>query len=230
MAIQTHIRQAPARFAGLPSGGDRTKAFRAAKRHSARVRMLRLLFPVGAVCAMGMYFLPSRISVAIKDGEASVESLEVSSGGLKMVNPRIKGVHEKYGVYDIKADHATQQAKNPELMNLTSISAEITSKTGEITVLTAPSGLYHSKQEELTFDNGVVIGGEAGISGTLKTATAFMQAHKLISHDPVDLAFHGTTIKAQSMTLYSGEGRAIFEGNVKVHLERKPKEAGNEGQ
>jgi lipopolysaccharide export system protein LptC len=230
MAIQTHIRQAPARFAGLPSGGDRTKAFRAAKRHSARVRMLRLLFPIGAVCAMGMYFLPSRISVAIKDGEASVESLEVSSGGLKMVNPRIKGVHEKYGVYDIKADHATQQAKNPELMNLTSISAEITSKTGEITVLTAPSGLYHSKQEELTFDNGVVIGGEAGISGTLKTATAFMQAHKLISHDPVDLAFHGTTIKAQSMTLYSGEGRAIFEGNVKVHLERKPKEAGNEGQ
>lgn len=230
MAIQTHIRQAPARFAGLPSGGDRTKAFRAAKRHSARVKLLRLLLPLGAVCATGLYFLPSRLSVAIKDGEASIESLEVSSGGLKMVNPRIKGVHEKYGVYDIKADHATQQAKNPELMNLTSISAEITSKTGEITVLTAPSGIYHSKQEELTFDNGVVIGGDAGISGTLKTATAFMQAHKLISRDPVDLAFRDTTIKAQSMTLYSGEGRAVFEGNVKVHLERKPKGAGKDGQ
>lgn len=230
MAISSDIRPAGGRFAGLPSGGDRSKAFRAAKRHSTRVRLLRLLLPLSAVCAGALYFLPSRLSVTTKDGEASVGALEVSSGGLKMVNPRMKGVNEKYGVYDIRADHALQQAKNPELMNLTAISAEITSKEGEKTILTAPSGIYQSKQEELTFDNGVVIGGDAGISGTLKTATAFMQAHKLISRDPVDLAYHGTTIKAQSMTLYSGEGRAVFEGNVKVHLERKPKGAGKDGQ
>lgn len=227
MAIQSDIRPAGPRFAGLPSGGDRTKAFRAAKRHSARVKMLRLLLPFGAVCASALYFLPSRLSVAIKGGEASIESVEVSSGALKMVNPRMKGVNEKYGVYDIKADHATQQAKNPELMNLTTISAEITSKEGEKTILTAPTGIYQSKQEELTFDNGVVIGGDAGMSGTLKTATAYMQEHKLISHDPVDLAFHDTTIKAQAMTLYTAEARAVFEGNVKVHLVRKPKETGN---
>lgn len=230
MAIQTHIREAPTRFAGLPSGGDRTKAFRAAKRHSARVKMLRVLLPLIAVCSTGLYFLPSRISVAIDGGEASIESIEVSTGGLKMVNPRMNGVNEKYGVYDIKADHALQQVKNPDLMNLTSISAKITSKTGEITVLTAPTGIYQQKLEELTFDNGVVIGGDAGMSGTLKTATAFMQAHKLVSHDPVDLAFRDTTIKADSMTLYSSEGRAVFEGNVKVHLERKPKGPGKDGQ
>ena len=230
MAIQTHIRQGPARFAGLPSGGDRTKAFRAAKRHSVRVKMLRLLFPVGAVCATGLYFLPSQLTVKTKDGEASIESLQVSSGGLKMVNPRFKGVHEKHGVYDMRVDHATQQIKNPELMTLNIISAEVTSKTGEKTTLTAPSGIFHQKKEELTFDNGVVIGGEAGISGTLKTATAFLQTNVLISRDPVDLAYNGTTIKAQSMTLYSNEGRALFEGGVKVHLERKPKGAGNDGQ
>ena len=230
MAIQTHIRQTPARFAGLPSGGDRTKAFRAAIRHSARVKMLRVLLPVCAICATGLYFLPSRLAIQTKDGEASVDEMVVSAGGLKMVNPRIKGVHEKYGVYDIKADQGTQQAKNPDLMNLTTISAQITSKTGEITVLTAPTGIYQRNLEELTFDNGVVIGGDAGMSGTLKTATAYMQSNKLVSTDPVDLTFKGTTIKAQSMTIYSGEGRAVFEGNVKVHLERKPKGAGNDGQ
>lgn len=230
MAIQSHIRPAGPRFAALPSGGDRTKAFRAAKRHSARVKMLRLLLPVGAVCAAGLYFLPSRLSIPIKDGEASIESVELSSGGLKMVNPRIKGVHEKHGTYDIRAESSTQQVKNPELMNLDTISAEIISKTGEKTILTAPSGIYHSKQEELTFDRGVIIGGEAGISGTLKTATAFMQTNKLISQDPVDLAFHGSTIKAKTMTLFSSESRAIFEGDVKVHLERKPKGPGNDPQ
>ncbi len=227
MAMQTDIRRAGTRFDALPSGGDRTKAFRAAKRHSARVRVLRLLLPFTALCAVGLYFLPSRLAIRTKDGEASVEDVVVTSGGLTMVNPRMKGVNEKYGVYDIRADHAVQQAKNPELMNLVTISADITSKAGEKTTLTAPTGIYQSKLEELTFDNGVLIGGDAGMSGTLKTAVAYMQEHKLISHDPVDLAFHETTIKAQSMTLYTAEGRAIFEGNVKVHMLRKPKGANN---
>jgi len=230
MAIQTDIRPARPRFAGLPSGGDRAKAFRAAQRHSALVRLLRLLLPVSAIGAAGLYFLPSGLSVQIKGGEASVDSVDVISGGLKMMNPRIKGVHEKYGVYDIRAENATRQLKDVDLMNLNSISAEITSKTGELTILTAPTGIYQAKLEELTFDNGVVIGGDGGISGTLKTATAFMQGHRLVSHDPVDLTFHGTNIQAQSMTLFSSEGRAVFEGKVKVHMEPKAKGAGKDAQ
>lgn len=230
MAIQTDIRPGGPRFAGLPSGGDRAKAFRAAQRHSALVRLLRLLLPVSAIGAAGLYFLPSQLSVQVKGGEASVDSIDVVSGGLKMVNPRIKGVHEKYGVYDIRAENATRQLKDLEMMNLNSITAEITSKTGELTTLTAPTGIYQAKKEELTFDNGVVIGGDGGISGTLKTATAFMQGHMLVSNDPVDLSFHGTTIQAQKMTLYSSEGRAVFEGNVKVHMEPKAKGAGKDAK
>jgi lipopolysaccharide export system protein LptC len=230
MAIQTDIRPGGPRFAGLPSGGDRAKAFRAAQRHSALVRLLRLLLPMSAIGAVGLYFLPSKLSVQVKGGEATIDSINVISGGLKMVNPRIKGVNEKYGVYDIRAENATRQLKDPDLMNLNAITAEITSKTGELTTLTAPTGIYQAKQEELTFDHGVVIGGDGGISGTLKTATAFMQGHMLVSHDPVDLSLHGTNIQAQNMTLYSSEGRAVFEGNVKVHMERQAKGAGKHAQ
>jgi lipopolysaccharide export system protein LptC len=225
MAIQTHIQPARPRFAGLPSATDRAKAFRAAKRHSALVQTLRWVLPVLAVSMFGFYLLPSRIAVKVGDGEASIQSIDLSGGGLKMVNPRLKGVNEKHGVYDIQAAYATQQIKNPDLMTLDTITAEITSKEGQKTTLKAPSGLYERKKEELTFDNGVTIGGEAGLSGTLKTATAFMQNHLLISKDPVDLAFRKNTIKADSMTLYSSESRAIFEGRVRVHLERN-EEAG----
>ncbi|WP_088344064.1 MULTISPECIES: LPS export ABC transporter periplasmic protein LptC [Rhodomicrobium] len=224
MAIDSQIRSAPVRFGGLPGAIDRTRALRSAKRHSARVRTLRWLLPVLCVCVAALYFLPMQYSVEIAGGEASVKDVVLSDGGLKMVNPRIKGVHEKYGVYDIRAEDATQQIKNPELMTLNVINAEIVSPSGQRTVLTAPSGLYQQKLEELTFDNGVLIGGDAGIAGKLKTATAYMQSNKLVSTDPVDLAFHSSTIKAQSMTYYSSEGRAIFEGNVKVHLERQPQQ------
>ena len=222
MALQTNIRQLPARFSSLPTITDRAKAFSEAKRHSTLVRFLRLALPVLTVGVAGLYFIPEKITVKVDGGEASIESVEISDGGLKMVNPRINGVHEKYGIYDIRADDAVQQVKNPELITLNKISATLKSNEQETTTLTAPSGIFHSKKEELTFTKGVLIGGDAGFAGKLKTATAFLQADKLISSDPVEFSFHSSTIKADSMTLFSSEKRIVFEGGVNVHLERAP--------
>lgn len=226
MAVQTDLRPASARFRTIGKVSDRTKAFRAAKRHSTLVKLLRLILPIAAVCIAGLYFVPSKLSVKVKGGEASVAKIDVTNGALKMTNPRIKGVHEKHGVYDIQADYATQQANQPELITLDTINAKLTSKEGKLTTLKAPSGIYQSKKEELTFDNGVTIGGDTGFAGQLKSATAFFQNDKLISTEPVELAFRSSTIKARSMTYYSAEARAIFEGGVRVHLEREGKDSG----
>jgi len=226
MATQVHIQPAAARFSGILTATDKTRAFQAARRHSAMVRFLKVGLPVAALGVAVLYVLPSQLTYKIEGGEASVEAVDISSGGLKMVNPRIKGVHDKQGVYDIRAESATQHVSQPELMTFATINAEIVSQQGEKTILTAPSGIFHSKKEELTFDNGVTIGGEAGISGKLKTATAYMQDNRLISNDPVELAYHGHTISADAVTLHSGESRVIFTGNVRVHLERTQKEGG----
>jgi lipopolysaccharide export system protein LptC len=219
MATPLNVRPAQLRFGGL-TAADRTGAFRAARRHSALVRLLKMLLPAGAVGVVALYILPSQLSIRTKLGEASVQAIDVNSGGIRMVNPRIKGVHEKYGVYDIRADSSVQHVDQPELMDFDIINAEIVSPQGEKTVLTAPNGIYHTKKEEMTFNNGVDIGGDAGISGKLKTATAFMQENRLISKDPVQLALHGHTILADSAEVWTSEKRAVFTGNVKVHLER----------
>ncbi len=43
----------------------------------------------------------------------TVKGLDITSGGLKMVNPRFKGVSEKQGAYDIQADSALQHFSDP---------------------------------------------------------------------------------------------------------------------
>lgn len=224
MAAQTNIRQLPVsvRFSSLRTAADRTKAFHQAKRHSLLVKLLRVALPILTTVIAGLYFIPGKITFDVDEGEASIESIEIANGGLKMVNPRINGVHEKHGIYDIRATSATQQVKSPELITLNEISAKLTSKNEETTTLTAPSGVFHSKKEELTFTQSVTIGGDAGFAGKLQTATAFFQSNKLISSDPVEFSFHSSTIQADSMTLFSGEKRAIFKGRVKAHLERAP--------
>jgi lipopolysaccharide export system protein LptC len=216
------------RFSSLPSrsANDRAKAFRNAKRHSALVKLLRFALPCVAIVLSGLYLIPNKVTVKVEGGEASIESIELSQGGLKMVNPRINGVHEKHGVYDIRADDATQHIKNPELITLNNISAKLTSKANENTLLTADSGVFHSKKEELSFTTDVIISGNAGFAGKLKSATAFLQANKLISTEPVEFSFRSSTISAGSMTFFSSDRRVLFEGGVKVHLKRTPEANG----
>lgn len=161
MAIQSQST-ALVRFRGLPQAADRTRAFRAAIRHSALVRFLRFALPVGALGVCALYALPGEIKIAVKGGEATAQ-VDLSREGLKMINPRLKGVHDKHGTYDVRAEYATQNVRNPELIALNKITADLLSKEGQKTTMTAPSGLYHSKKEELTFDNGVIIGARYSI-------------------------------------------------------------------
>lgn len=219
---------ASVRFGGISTARDRTRAFRAARRHSILVRLLKLGLPLAALGVGALYMVPTQITIQTKDGVGTIEEIKIEAGNLKMINPRFKGVHEKHGVYDIRADSALQQVTDPDLMTLDKINAELVSQQGQKTVLTAPSGIFHRKKEEFTFDNGVTIGGEAGISGKLKTATSYMKENRLISNDPVTLGYHGHRIDADSVEVFSAESRAIFTGNVRVHLERAPDQGGQQ--
>ena len=60
------------------------------------------------------------------------------------------------------------------------------------------------------------------MSASLKTATAYMKSQTMISNTPVVVRLHESTIHAENMTLYWGESRAVFEGNVRTHIEREP--------
>ncbi|MBX2805241.1 MAG: hypothetical protein KTR19_04635 [Hyphomicrobiales bacterium] len=224
MALQNNTRQLPipARFSSLRTGGDRAMALRQARRHSLLVGFLRFALPALTLGIGGLYFIPHNVVIDTSVGKATIDTVEFADGGLKMVNPRINGAHAKHGVYDIRAVDATQQVTNPELITLNTLSATLKSKQEENTTLDAPSGIFHSKKEELTFTQGLTIGGDAGFSGKLQTATAFLQTNMLITKDPVEFSFHSSTIKANSMTLYSSEKRVIFEGGVRVRLERAP--------
>ena len=223
MAVQTQTA-APERFRAMPKAGDRARAFRAALRHSRRVRVLRILLPIAALATSGLYFLPSQIKIKTDAGTLTIKSFDPSKDGLKMTNPRFSGVNEKFGRYDIQAKTAIQNVKQLEFVTLNEITGNLTSASEQKTLLNAPTGLFHTKKKELIFDKGVEITGEAGIYAKLKTATAYFQEHILMSADPVEMSYHGSTIKAMGMTAHTSESRIVFTGDVQVHLERTPKE------
>jgi lipopolysaccharide export system protein LptC len=60
------------------------------------------------------------------------------------------------------------------------------------------------------------------MSATFQKATAHMKTQTMTSKTPVIVRLHESTINAETMTLHWGENRAVFEGNVRTHIEREP--------
>jgi lipopolysaccharide export system protein LptC len=63
------------------------------------------------------------------------------------------------------------------------------------------------------------------MTATFQTAIAYMKQQLMISKTPVIVRSNESTIHAEGMTLYWGEQRAIFEGNVRTHIERQAETA-----
>ncbi len=206
---------------------DRAREFRIAKRHSVRVQVLKMLLPAMAAGIFSLYLLPSffRVSIDKGRGAASVRTVTLEAGSLKMLDPHVKGVNERNEPYDFMADSATQASKGADEMYLENVRGRMTGQDGKITTLTAPNGLHNNKTDQMTFNNGVVVEREADMTATFQTATAFTKQQTVISKTPVIVRLHESTIHADGMTMYWGEQRAIFEGNVRTHLERRPEEA-----
>lgn len=222
-SMAANLDHAP-RSSGLVIGRDeehRARAFRAARRHSLVVRALKACLPAAALAAISLYFIPGKLSFSLRDGTASVDSIEVRPGSLKMVNPKLTGVHKSHGRYEIRAKSATQDVSAPQRVHLDQISGDLVSPTGAKTTLEAPSGIFHTKKEQLTLDQGVTIEGDDGLLVQLESATVTFPERLVVSKTPVVMRFRGSEIRAQSLRLQIGESRAVFIGGVKVHIERK---------
>ena len=176
---------------------------------------------------LSLYLLPSLFKVSIDKGRgiASARTVTLEAGSLKMLDPRVKGINERNEPYEFLADSATQASKGADEMYLEHVRGRMTGQDGKITTLSAPNGIHNNKTDQMTFNNGAVVKREPDLTATFQTATAFIKQQTVISKTPVIVRLHESTIHAESMTMFSGEQRAIFEGNVRTHLERQPEEA-----
>ncbi len=225
MAITTQHHGAPPRFGSIAVASDRTKAFQQAIRHSARVKVLKVALPVLAVCTCALYIVPSQWKIEVAGNEVVLDAVDVSSGDLKMTNPRIKGQNKTQGKYDVRAVSATQTIADPDTLNLNEIDADVINQSGETTKLKAPGGIYRSKLEEMVFNQGVVIERSSGLIARLKSASAFFAKNLVTSREPVEVLLRESVIRANSLDLYTDKSNAVFTGDVSVHLVREATDA-----
>ena len=208
----------------LPRDSRREQEFRRARAHSRTVIALKAMLPLTAALIMSLYALPAFLKMSVDNGRGTVTArgISVAAGSFEMTNPHVTGVNERGEPYDITANSTRQALNSPDVMYLKVVRGKMTGSDGKISTLTAPDATHNSKAEEIAFGNGVVVTHDEGIGATFQTATAYMKVQTMISKTPVVVRLHESTINAETMTLYWGENRAVFQGNVRTHIEREP--------
>ena len=226
MAYQANLGGADRRYL-LRTPEERRRAFRSAVRHSRLVGTLRWLLPVLAMVVLGAYFFSTtRMSVTVGDFTASIDGMEVADGNLRMLNPTLKGADKKNGKYLVRAEYADQDIKNPNIIKLHAIKADVDDPDGGWSKMQAVRGVFDSKAERLIMKDRITVATSSGVTGVLKYATLEMATQTLRSHNPVSFELNGGTVRADAMTLRSKENTIVFRGRVAVHIEPGKAKAG----
>lgn len=202
-------------------GGDaerRAAAFRAAERHSARVRALRRgIFAVAALAVLAfvgtLFWAPSRSAPAVSLGAIGVEGTRVT-----MSAPKLNGYRNDSRPYQVTARTATQDLKTPQLIDLADLDARIGMGEQGTGHVVAKTGRYDSARETLHLADDVTMRTDRGYELRLASADIDFKAGSLVSDQPVEALLRGSQVRAGSLLVEDGGRKLVFAGRVRSIL------------
>lgn len=202
------------------SRGDSERAFRAARRHSRLVRMLRIAIP--AVVVLGTtvivlitYFNPLRMLGQLP---IDVGSLVVSGSKITMEHPRLSGFTNDARAYELSADAAKQDLTKPDLIELHNLRATVEMQDKATIEMLATTGTYDSKGEMLKLDQNIMLSSSTGYSGHLSEAMIDMRKGYVVSKHPVELQLLQGTLNANRLEIIDSGDLVRFDGGVNMTL------------
>ncbi len=199
---------------------DSERAFRAARRHSRLVHILRVALPLAVVLAVGViilttYFNPLRTLSGLP---ADVGNLVVRGSKITMEQPKLSGFTRDSRAYKITADSAAQDLTRPDLIELSNIRAQVEMKDTSTVHMSALQGTYNSKSEILNLTHDIRLNTTNGYTGRLSEATVDIKKGDVVSERPVRLKMLQGTLDANRLTITESGDLIRFDRGVEMTL------------
>ncbi len=206
------------RAAGLgarDAAGPRVEAFRAAGRHTSRVRLLRRLVLAGAVLGSAAviafaFFNPFR---AVIPG-VTMDGLGLAGSKVTMQHPKLTGFRSDGRPYDLVASSAVQDAKTPSVLELHDIDAHVTMADQSVVRIVSDSGLYDSSKETMQLKSAIHLTSDKGLDAHMQSASIAFKTGLVDTRDPLTVVMSTGTVTADSMHMVDNGARMTFEGHV----------------
>jgi lipopolysaccharide export system protein LptC len=204
---------------GQPTAGRPKAVISGARRHSARVRALRIAVPTVLVMTLtglvlANYLNPARwLRVPTEFG-----TLVISGSKITMEAPRLAGFTKDQREYSVTATSASQDTKNPTIVEMKEISGRIDMEDKSKVTLTAVEGVYDTKADLLRLNQEILIMSTAGYQGRLTEAQIEVKKGRIVSEKPVQMKMPQGTLDANRMEVTETGGLIRFDGGVVLVL------------
>lgn len=195
--------------------GDRALAFRRARRHSRLVRLLRVGIPAILVLAVMGYF--GGIMLARYAGIAlpSIGKLAVSGTRITMDLPRLAGFTRDGRSYELTASAAAQDFRQPHLVELKDVRADLEMQGGNRVVVRADAGVYDSKSEIIVLRNNLIVASTDGEVNLIE-AKINLRTNHVSSEQPVRVLMRQGRVDANQLEVIDGGAVVHFRGGVRM--------------
>lgn len=193
----------------------RTGAFFAAGRHTARVKFLRRAMVLGAVFSVSVIALVVTFDpFRHLPGSVSIGGVGVKGTKVTMDSPKISGLQQGGGLYDVAAKTGLQDILTPSVIELIGVDAHIGMADGTTTHVLSQHGVYNSSEDTMALDGDVHIQNSSGYTFGLKNAMVDFKQGILASEQRMRVDLKGGYVFADGVRI-SNNGHVIaFTGHV----------------
>lgn len=220
---------APAADADLPPHLRDHPAFRAATRHSRRVRFWRRTIPVLAVATIA-FLVVRTVAGFLAVPEVSTDTVGIQGRKIVMEKPRLSGFKRDGRSYELNAATATQDIKTPNMVELDGLKARLQTGNEGWADLAGARGVYDSKGEKLDVDGGVSVRTETGMDARLKDAQIDFRSGLIVTDKPVEVKTNQGDVAADRMQVHENGRKLVFEGRVRSVFVNPGSQTGPEKQ
>jgi lipopolysaccharide export system protein LptC len=211
------------------SRGDIGRTYRAARRHSRYVRLLRLGVPAGILAMLFMVvaanYMPPIGGLRLP-GELG--KLVIKGTKITMQQPRLTGFTNDSRAYEFTANAAAQDITKPDLVELHAPHAKIQMQDKSTVTMSAVSGVYNMKSEMLTLSDDIDLVSSIGYEGRLSEALIDVRKGSVVSEKPVSVKLLNGFLNAQRLEVVDNGAMVRFGGGVAMTIlpDKSPTKAG----
>ncbi|MEO1199047.1 MAG: LPS export ABC transporter periplasmic protein LptC [Pseudomonadota bacterium] len=197
------------------SDDERARRVRAARRHTRRVKTLRVMLPVSALLLIGGLVASSLTpSLSFLPDGVSLDGISFDGERVTMERPHLTGFGTDGNAYEVRADRAEHLVAEPKVLELYDVIGQLTEPSGRRTRLMADFGIFDGNEEFLELSQGIEINMDGGYRMFLEDADVDMKDGTVVTDNPVRIETNGADLTADTLRVSENGKHFFFNGNV----------------
>ncbi len=214
MSLALESTQAPVRGASGRSAIEYARALR----HSRRVRLLKLIFPIAAAGIILGFIAVSIVARSLPDN-VSVARSTIVDGMIIMETPILTGQTDDERPFRVTAARALQGLDRPNVITMQEIAAELPVSDSESARVEAQSGVYDRQAETLVLDQPFDVVATSGLRVEMLSATFDLAEGTMTSDREITISNGNTRVVAQSVRMRDNGRTITFERDVRMTID-----------